>query len=81
MARVPMRRDDAWSLSIRDSSNTGALDPAWDRVCRLPRARALLGQDAAWLPGFVKPELQVLGSAITVIRETKLQIIAIRKRC
>ena len=38
----------AW---IRDKGNPGALDPAWDRVCHLPRARAPVGRDAAWFHG------------------------------
>ena len=50
----------AW---IRDSSNLGALIPAWGNVCYLPRARAPLGRDAAWLRGFV----------IAVIREPYLR--------
>ena len=53
MARAPMRRDDAWSLSIRDSSNTCALDPAWDNVCPIPRARAPVERDATLLRGSV----------------------------
>jgi len=40
----------AW---IRDNSNQGAMDPAWGSVFCLPRARAPLGLDVAWLHGFV----------------------------
>ena len=40
----------AW---IRDKGNPRALDPAWDRVCHLPRARAPVGRGGAWLRGFV----------------------------
>jgi hypothetical protein len=40
-------------IEIRDNSNSGALGPASNRVCRLPRARAPLKRDGAWLPGSV----------------------------
>ena len=52
----------AWFPGIGAGSNQGALVPAWGNVCRIPEGSRLLGQDAAWLHGFVKPKLQVHGT-------------------